>query len=123
MNRPTLKELHLKFPHLDELQETMERYESASSEEQSSMDANDHSEYTFGRQYWFEVYYCLGNKYESFKPRKNDCNCELYLSEEEETKDLKEDENGRVDVEDYYLCLECELDQLDDHDEWEFKYA
>jgi len=106
MNEITLKELHTKFPHLDELEETARRY----------------SEYTFERQYWLEVYYCLGNKYTSFKPTKDCSQCELYLSEEE-IKSLKEDEHGRVEVGDCYVCLECELDQLDCHEEWEFKYA
>ena len=123
MTRVTLKELHFKFPHLDELQETIERYEDASLEERNSMEANDDSEYTFERQYWLEVYYCLGNKYKSFKPSNHCSTCELYLSEEEETKGLEEDEDGRVAVEDYYLCLECELTQLDWHGGWEFKYA
>ena len=122
MNRITLTELHLKFPHLDELDETARRYEDASPEEQNAMDANDDSDYTFERQYWLEVYYCLGNKYESFKPKKDCSHCDLYLSEEE-IKNLKEDKEGRVNVEDFYLCLECELEQLDCQDEWEFKYA
>lgn len=122
MNRITLTELHLKFPHLDELDETARRYEDASPEEQNAMDANDDSDYTFERQYWLEVYYCLGNKYESFKPKKDCPYCDLYLSEEE-IKNLKEDKEGRVNVEDFYLCLECELEQLDCQDEWEFKYA
>ena len=122
MNRITLTELHLQFSHLDELEETARRYEDASPKEQNAMDANDDSDYTFERQYWLEVYYCLGNKYESFKPKKDCSHCDLYLSEEE-IKNLKEDKEGRVNVEDSYLCLECELDQLDCHEEWEFKYA
>ena len=122
MNEITLKELHTKFPHLDELEETALRYEAASPEEQNIMDANDNSEYTFERQYWLEFYYWLGTKYPSFKPTKDCSQCELYLSEEE-IKSLKEDEHGRVEVGDCYVCLECELDQLDCHEEWEFKYA
>lgn len=98
MNKPTLKELHKKYPFLDELEETMDKYYSSSGEEQHTMDACDDSEHTFGNQYRIEVFWCLDNE---FKPSK-DCGC--------------------CDTVEDYVCFQCELNQLDDYDRWDYQY-
>ena len=60
----SLVELHKKFPYLDEMEKYAEEYDAMTEEEKNHADSTDDYDFLPCTQYWEEVFYCLGNKWE-----------------------------------------------------------
>jgi len=102
----SLKELHKKFPYLDEMEKRADEYDEMTEKEKNHVDNTDGYDFLPFTQYWEEVFLSLGNEYKA-SPDCANGNCvidEAFPSED-------------------YVCWECRLNTLQwDHSKWGFKY-
>jgi hypothetical protein len=91
----TLKELHQKYPHLDDMKTYYQDYEKADLQQKNIMDC-DGSEYLPWTAYLVEIFFLLGNK---LKPQKDCSSCDIHND---------------------YICFDCEMDQVK-YSDWKNK--
>ena len=91
----TLKELHQKNPHLDDMKTYYQDYEKADLQQKNIMDC-DGSEYLPWTAYLVEIFYLLGNK---LKPQKDCSSCDIHND---------------------YICFDCDMEQVK-YSDWKYE--